>query len=103
EDGIRDSSVTGVQTCALPISNIGEDSPMSVGLSLPGRHVFAGDHLLRLVRWSKRILPTTCLDCFVVDEPQIERLDLHGNGSSLRSEERRVGKQGRSRWAGDER
>src|SRR5207237_4703945 len=24
EDGIRDSSVTGVQTCALPISEIGE-------------------------------------------------------------------------------
>src|SRR5260370_12046922 len=27
EDGIRDSSVTGVQTCALPISNSSEEKP----------------------------------------------------------------------------
>src|SRR5260370_10846043 len=28
EDGIRDSSVTGVQTCALPICTIGNNSPI---------------------------------------------------------------------------
>src|SRR5699024_11793973 len=30
EDGIRDRNVTGVQTCALPISPVGIDSPDSV-------------------------------------------------------------------------
>src|SRR5689334_1564195 len=34
EDGIRDGTVTGVQTCALPISGPSSDSPMG---GLPGR------------------------------------------------------------------
>src|SRR5882762_10732195 len=37
EDGIRDSSVTGVQTCALPISKRFGDAP-SVCVTEPGEH-----------------------------------------------------------------
>src|SRR5207237_2937201 len=88
EDGIRDSSVTGVQTCALPISleviemarahNCGRlsgvVSPMQIDTCEPD--------LLRDSRAAaqERGLPFT----------------LH-----VRSEERRVGKECRSRWERD--
>ena len=69
EDGIRDHCVTGVQTCALPIW-IGDLHPVV--------------HLIL-------ILQTTQNGDGVLDRRFI---DLH-----LRSEERRVGKECRSRWA----
>src|SRR5690606_39762399 len=83
EDGIRDFHVTGVQTCALPISG------PSWG---PGRCVAAGMPASRLV-----------LD--VGQGPQVELDDLGVAGQLLtgagvgvlRSEERRVGKEWASR------
>src|SRR6266498_5663163 len=63
EDGIRDADVTGVQTCALPISS----------------------------GWSR----AWC---------RCRRWDPSRSGacqSRWRSEERRVGKEGRSRWSPD--
>src|SRR6266481_5404507 len=36
EDGIRDGTVTGVQTCALPISRIASLKAENAGLSLKG-------------------------------------------------------------------
>src|SRR5437762_1296725 len=59
EDGIRDTSVTGVQTCALPISTRGR---------APERQV-------------------------------VERARLVQKRATQRSEERRVGKECRSRWS----
>src|SRR5207245_6321748 len=67
EDGIRDATVTGVQTSALPISRC--VAPSSIICSA----------VLRT--------PTTA--------PK-------GRSSSLRSEERRVGKERRTRWAADQ-
>src|SRR5690349_23941037 len=65
EDGIRDLYVTGVQTCALPIStSLRQTSP-----TVPAQ---------RMRR--PRVTPTSC-------------------ASTKRSEERRVGKECRSRWA----
>src|SRR2546430_5287693 len=69
EDGIRDLTVTGVQTCALPIFHI----------------VPAGD-----------LMPATCqvkahLE-YLLPAPA-------GMDSQARSEERRVGKECRSRWS----
>src|SRR5437016_1468251 len=66
EDGIRDWSVTGVQTCALPISPRG-DTGGAPGAS----HLFYTSH---------------------VSSPCQTRVKLN------RSEERRVGKECRSRW-----
>src|SRR5699024_12006436 len=80
EDGIRDRNVTGVQTCALPI--YGEVADV--------------DHLLDLAQALRGDLAD--LDR---DQPA-ERLLV---GAQLlaeqphRSEERRVGKECRSRWA----
>src|SRR2546426_12837698 len=55
EDGIRDYKVTGVQTCALPISGIGLQQPHDVlqGHALAGARVPDDDHRL-LVRHRER-------------------------------------------------
>src|SRR3712207_7374678 len=82
EDGIRDIGVTGVQTCALPISldrtafyPTGGGQPHDTGL-LGGFEVARvtkeGDHI-----WH----------------------DVQGASLDVRSEERRVGKECRSRWS----
>src|SRR5207245_10826851 len=70
EDGIRDATVTGVQTCALPICRPASAPPRSA--SGPG----AG------ARAAPRGAARAC-------------------GCRLRSEERRVGKECRARWARD--
>src|SRR5205085_7547251 len=84
EDGIRDLTVTGVQTCALPIwcrgatgravddlRRPGDDLPLGQGAQGPG-------------------VPA------VREEPDDHRAHrLRG----VRSEERRVGKECRSRWS----
>src|SRR5438552_13833434 len=78
EDGIRDDLVTGVQTCALPIC--------TYHASLPG--VIDAWYVL-LDRWG------TMTFAQVLEQA----IDVAENGFPIRSEERRVGKEGRSRWA----
>src|SRR5438093_7153828 len=88
EDGIRDWSVTGVQTCALPISV----RPYTTALSI----------------WRMTVNPD-------IVRRQIESAVVYGLTAALygkitfkdgrveqRSEERRVGKEGRSRGGGSE-
>src|SRR5574340_1522635 len=80
EDGIRDLLVTGVQTCALPIWGTGTLIP-SVR-----RLVWAGKHQLGNAAWGASF-------------PSERALPAGGFGSvHTRSEERRVGKECRSRW-----
>src|SRR5690606_40807983 len=81
EDGIRDFHVTGVQTCALPIFIIEWDS-FSIGRR--ARVVFDQAHGRQAVALNR------------VTGSAVSRID----GMLLRSEERRVGKEGRSRGAG---
>src|SRR2546422_8145926 len=69
EDGIRDVAVTGVQTCALPISRIRAPSNST------GSAILDGGRRRRKV--TTRFAP----------------------GARRRSEERRVGKECRSRWS----
>src|SRR2546430_12373936 len=84
EDGIRDLTVTGVQTCALPIllkiDTRGKTLPaLAIGTSadlLVGQKVFA------------------------IGNPfGLDQTLTTGIISGLRSEERRVGKECRSRWS----
>src|SRR5688572_32124201 len=86
EDGIRDLTVTGVQTCAIPISD---------------RHPRAG--LGDLARQGQVDLGEGEGPA-VRGEPADELLDgsvaVH-HRQLVRSEERRVGKECRSRWAPD--
>src|SRR5438093_13165960 len=78
EDGIRDWSVTGVQTCALPIygpDRVREERRDEL------------ERLDQLARGHQRILPL----------PHHRRAGVIL--PALRSEERRVGKECRSRWS----
>src|SRR5438034_7880484 len=80
EDGIRDHCVTGVQTCALPISSVAPP----VSRQTNGRRRYARERLNRhgqvsSLRWG--------------EGGRRER------ASGFRSEERRVGKECRYRWA----
>src|SRR5260370_26298850 len=79
EDGIRDSSVTGVQTCALPISGQVAHAPLRAAR----RQV----HRLRAEPLRRGRAEVE----LVGGEPVA--------GQQSRSEERRVGKECRSRWS----
>src|SRR5205085_3927781 len=80
EDGIRDLTVTGVQTCALPISD-----------GLPARGS------LRQGGAGSRRQGTARLAAV----PPVRRAQASGS-TTLRSEERRVGKECRFRWSADD-
>src|SRR5205809_2960192 len=86
EDGIRDVAVTGVQTCALPISTLEQLSPLGV----QARRLDRGLERAALVLEGR-------------DHLRDRRDDPAAAGRAerevwLRSEERRVGKEGRARW-----
>src|SRR2546430_12147831 len=91
EDGIRDLTVTGVQTCALPISGVSGPRSRCVfdgecagtRVLRAGRHRNADENQ----RGLSRIEPDLCV---VADSA------FPAGG---RSEERRVGKECRSRWS----
>src|SRR5205085_4805885 len=91
EDGIRDLTVTGVQTCALPILRQGAYFASST------RVVVAGPSPLMTRMASSSLAPSqcTCLPKWVTKLPA-----GIGTVALVRSEERRVGKECRSRWRG---
>src|SRR5256885_8814125 len=85
EDGIRDYKVTGVQTCALPISEIG-------AVYDPGRW-YGGERVVAEVgHWQ------ITLDSYAVSNGKTTHVFTRLR-APYRSEERRVGEEGRSRWA----
>src|SRR5690606_41119612 len=91
EDGIRDFHVTGVQTCALPISA----APCAAMASVPKRPI--------MPRYVRKPMPTRVSSHRLGFETRRMRLVMPGihsrNPAGSRSEERRVGKEGRSRGA----
>src|SRR2546429_6736102 len=85
EDGIRDVAVTGVQTCALPIW---ASMPTPLGQPLHGIRFFLSSG--QDASWMTYLQ-------LVNIRHGISRLRFVEE--SLRSEERRVGKECRSRWS----
>src|SRR2546427_9484822 len=85
EDGIRDLTVTGVQTCALPISGIQNETHGIFGRLATCGPVISGASASPKSLWppNNKMVPVT-LNYAVNDD---------------RSEERRVGKECRSRWS----
>src|SRR3989449_8384932 len=84
EDGIRDVAVTGVQTCALPILSVAPPGllpsatvmvPLTPVATLP-RASSARSFTAGVICWPATVVP-----------------------GCVRSEERRVGKECRSRWS----
>src|SRR5256885_5481141 len=88
EDGIRDYKVTGVQTCALPISDC-IDAFWTRRFDREAGLGRIGSAPLRNVQ--NLIIQRIIVE---VNSPGIIRYS-----ASLRSEERRVGKECRSRWS----
>src|SRR5256885_11069863 len=86
EDGIRDYKVTGVQTCALPIY---------IARIAAGGIPAAAEERLRTLGAEAGQAFTS--DLSVPEFGLVRRAGLE----PIRSEERRVGKEGRSRWAPD--
>src|SRR2546430_13144613 len=86
EDGIRDLTVTGVQTCALPIFDGGADHRLHL--------LAAGQHLAAFLQ-RQPLLRQRELTARLV-HPLLGDLEI---GGRKRSEERRVGKECRSRWS----
>src|SRR2546430_8093830 len=88
EDGIRDLTVTGVQTCALPISRSGCGGRVQ-STALSPRLPVAGFPQLPLLSQSASRLMMISAGLSQQKRPE----------EGLRSEERRVGKECRSRWS----
>src|SRR2546427_5034029 len=97
EEGIRDLTVTGVQTCALPICGAAQMRPLrhlpaTVSISSP-RTLYVGHCGRQMPQWTH--LRSSA------------RSGASGGANAdgairvRRSEERRVGKECRSRWAPD--
>src|SRR3712207_9457770 len=86
EDGIRDIGVTGVQTCALPISVVQAQQ--------------AGDNVAGRVLQS---VGPSVVEVTTAGSSGSRRFSPSGGGSGfvVRSEERRVGEEWRSRGAAD--
>src|SRR5690554_7476159 len=81
EDGIRDADVTGVQTCALPISSAVK-AWIRNSSRVASMHIVPGVRVIELA-WMTRPRSLCC----------------EGLKRTIRSEERRVGKECRSRWS----
>src|SRR5207253_6807439 len=98
EDGIRDGHVTGVQTCALPIlsgarrGNVAADTGIGNPDARPRQGANNDAALCRA-----HSTPVSDLGGDVVGRAGATRQDR-----GRRSEERRVGKEGGSRWLAEE-
>src|SRR5205807_7021644 len=100
-DGIRDYKVTGVQTCALPISPKVNQWTLLIG-TLPIAFATASGSLHGLpiiARQREEILLTAAQSLFAVATLCSLSLSVREAGL-LRSEERRVGKEWGAGWSG---
>src|SRR3712207_7126570 len=88
EDGIRDIGVTGVQTCALPISN--KHGLARFYPAEPGERAMVDNAMFYLVGTFYPILTRATYPTLGFGQYP---------GEVARSEERRVGKECRSRWS----
>src|SRR5258708_18256172 len=87
EDGIRDDLVTGVQTCALPISSL-RKAKKSAAMSCS----LFGNRFCAVASWFISANPRSA---FFAEK----FTGLNAQPYRDRSEERRVGKECRSRWS----
>src|SRR2546430_5390669 len=85
EDGIRDLTVTGVQTCALPISS---GNRTAIACKTPPRFGSSGVTVMSSVIPAARLYG-----------PMSRTVTFTIGPNTGRSEERRVGKECRSRWS----
>src|SRR5207249_5668034 len=98
-----DRNVTGVQTCALPIFPNSLDA-MGFDLGASGFHIVLSRDVPELIRKEVRGLVEGFLARSGLSREDLRAFIVHPGGQKLltfieqRSEERRVGKEGRLRW-----
>src|SRR5258708_17341626 len=86
EDGIRDDLVTGVQTCALPIyGSLSKEKRLDAESRLKNGRL-------------KALVATASLE-LGIDIGHVDLVCQIASPHRIRSEERRVGKECRSRWS----
>src|SRR5689334_24300970 len=98
EDGIRDGTVTGVQTCALPISAPGK----GVAAAAPAAPAASGHaHGAAAAPAAPKAAAPAAPAAPVVPKPAAPAAPVAPKAAAPapRSEERRVGKEGGSRWS----
>src|SRR5205823_9972792 len=99
----RDKLVTGVQTCALPISDAQvAGSSDGVTDSADPEAGERDDAALRAAYVAAELgirTPQFNAELGRIAQQETQRWLGLGNDASVRSEERRVGKEGRGRWA----
>src|SRR5207253_7446710 len=93
EDGIRDGHVTGVQTCALPISNDGAEAVTAEAVS---------SEIAKPRRLANRTARSSRSGSSSNRSAGLPTARMTPADRSRRSEERRVGKECRARWRADE-
>src|SRR5438445_7580730 len=95
EDGIRDIGVTGVQTCALPISSIWGVALLCtmLFLEIPPRVFSTGTSFFS----TPSFRPSPLLNAAFETNTTDEAVNALPKAANIRSEERRVGKECRSR------
>src|SRR5439155_13011889 len=99
EDGIRDGHVTGVQTCALPICKSSVIRSKSFWLSdSRARMMVFRYRMTSTEMWARSVAPSVYSTCLIRRSWSTR---LKACPLSQRSEERRVGKECRSRGAGE--
>src|SRR5699024_12057824 len=94
EDGIRDRNVTGVQTCALPISQ----EQLAEMLSVSRQAVSKWENGLSYPDMDKIISISKILNCTLEDLLDDGVIKHDSQPEEPRSEERRVGKECSRRW-----
>src|SRR2546427_9912135 len=95
EDGIRDLTVTGVQTCALPICTLGiRPEALRVARAQVATDAAAQRQVMGRVDLIEALGADTLIHVSVGGAQLIAR-----QAERTRSEERRVGKECRSRWS----
>src|SRR5207249_8391961 len=92
EDGIRDRNVTGVQTCALPIFTVDVRGEILQIKDVINRMV---DQLNAFAAEVTRVAKEVGTDGKLGSQAEVKGVA----GTWKRSEERRVGKEWRERWA----
>ena len=104
ENGIRDIGVTGVQTCALPIYyNNSLQSVLAANITNPNLllHQDLENNCVFEIDWKfyNRLHEHNHGTGYLDNQWRVLRQEPDGSLAVTRSEERRVGKECRSRWS----
>src|SRR5690606_39686787 len=94
EDGIRDFHVTGVQTCALPISVVTTDNFNDL---LSANSISFNNTSIPTTRWERVGSSSSYTMYYVVAEGDNNAYSTASQAATTRTEERRVGREGQYR------